>query len=68
MDTLSFFSYYDWNSEMLFNFLTWQRTYDYWTIQFSGYWTNIDNMRPMNSRLVRTVESQGFQFMTIFNY
>ena len=65
MDALSFFSYYDWNSEMLFNFLTWQRTYDYWTIQFSGYWTNIDTM---NSRLVRTVESQGFQFMTIFNY
>ena len=68
MDALSLFSYYDWNSEMLFNFLTWQRTYDYWTIQFSGYWINIDNMRPMNSRLVRTVESQGFQFMTIFNY
>jgi len=68
MDRFSFFSYYNWDSEISFSFLSWQRTYDYWMIQFSGYWTTDTNIAPMAVRSIRTIENRGLQFMTVFNY
>ena len=68
MGRLSFFCYYNWDSEIPFIFLSWQRTYDHWIIQFSGYWASEADTTSMAGEGMRTMGNRGLQFMTIFNY
>ena len=68
MDRLSFFSYYHWDSDIPFHFLSWQRTYDQWGIYISGYQTSEANDTPMVDEGAVAMGNQGIQLMVIFNH
>jgi len=68
MDRLSYFSYYNWDSEMPFHYISWQRTYDRWVIHISGYWTSEIKTAYFASSGSRVLGNQGIQLLVIFNH
>lgn len=68
MDSLSLFSYYIWDTNTQFHFLSWQRAYDNWVIHISGHWTSEAGITPFSGGGSGTIGKQGIQLMVIFNH
>ncbi|MEE8437255.1 MAG: hypothetical protein V3S22_02830 [Candidatus Neomarinimicrobiota bacterium] len=68
IDRLSFFSYYKWDSAVLFSYLSWQRTFDRWVIQISGYWTPETHTILFTGGGSGALGNQAVQLTAIFNH
>ena len=68
VDRLSGILYYDWTNAQWYRMVTWQRTYDDWTLYLQGFW---------NPEIIRLYQNQasnnpfagtGIRFMLVFNH
>ena len=68
LDSLSGIFFYDWKNRDVFNFLSWQRTYDHWQFFIIGFWN------PESGRIIQAAQGnnffggKGFQVMAVLNY
>lgn len=68
LDTLSGIVYYDWKNRDLYNFLSWQRTYDRWGWYVMGFW-NPSRFQIFSTQAGNNFFSgKGFQVMIVFNH
>ena len=67
LDELSAIVYYDWDSEDLFRYAKWTRTYDRWMINLIGFW-NPDIELYDNIGLSSTVLGRGLQIIIAYNH
>jgi len=68
MDQLSYFNFYDWNSDTPFHFFSWQRTYNRWIVHASIFWTSEKNFPAFMGRESETIGNRGIQLMVIFSH
>lgn len=68
LDNISGIIYYDWDNRELYNFFSWQRTYDRWSIYLMAFW-NPESFQIYQMQTEDNLFSgQGIQFMVVFNY
>lgn len=67
MDILSLFSIYSPDSEFLYNYVSWQRTYDNWLVQISAFILTGEEIPSLGSAM-STVGTKGLQLNLIFNH
>jgi hypothetical protein len=68
IDRLSGILFYDWTNAQWYRLMTWQRTYDDWTLYVQGFWNPetirlYQNQGPNNS-----FAGTGLRFMLVFNH
>ena len=67
-DSARLIAHYDWEGSDWYRYLTWQRTYDAWTLNLSGFW-NPDEL-PLERQDDDATEfsGKGLQLMVTFNH
>ncbi len=68
MDRLLYFSYYSWDTDTPFHYISWQRTYNRLIFQLSAYWSPGVNSPSYTGKDNRALGTNGLQFMVIFNH
>ena len=68
MDQLSYFSFYNWNENLPYHYISWQRNYDLWVFHISLFWSRAKNGSTGESQSPANFGRKGIQFMVIFNH
>ena len=67
-DSLSGIIFYSWNAELAYFFLSWQRTYDDWTINLNTFFSSKSDESFSFNQSITDFSSRGIQLMLIFNH
>jgi hypothetical protein len=68
LDRLRAVVFRDWTSGDWYRIVTWQRTYDRWSLYAIGFW-NPDSYRiPSAGRMSDLFAGRGFQIMIVYNH
>ena len=67
-DNLSTMVYYDWNSNGIYSFLNWQRSFDNWVFHLMAYWNPEDYNIPVPGTDTNLYAGKGIQIMIVFNH
>ncbi len=67
-DKLSAVFYYDWNSQSVYNFVNWQKTYNAISIHLMAYWNPVNSSLPNSGLSSGLYGGKGLQLMLVFNY
>lgn len=68
LDNLAYFNYYSWNTDTALHYLSWRRTYDRWTIQCAGYFSEKTLTNIYGNDRSSAQGRRGLQFTIIFNH
>ena len=68
LDQIALYSIYNWNAEMAYHYLSWQRTYDRWVLHTSLFGRTGDAAGGFLNQPLTTVGKFGVQLMVIFNH
>ena len=66
LDNLSMIQYYDWNGN-LYNFLSWNRSYDAFSLNLMAFW-NPEIMMIPGQESMNLFGGKGVQFMLVWNH
>ena len=67
-DAISGMMFYSWDAELAYFFISWQRTYNDWTINLNTFFSS-DSEVPFNlNSSISDFSSRGIQLMLIFNH
>ena len=68
LDSIRGIIYYDWENKDLYNFVSWQRTYDLWSFHVMGFW-NPERFQIYQTQAGNNLfAGQGFQIMAVLNF
>ncbi|MEE8341064.1 MAG: hypothetical protein V3R52_03095 [Candidatus Neomarinimicrobiota bacterium] len=67
-DQLSGILYYNWDTELTYFFISWQRTYDDWTINLNTFFSSNSDESFSFGQSITDFSSRGIQLMLIFNH
>ncbi|MEE9166568.1 MAG: hypothetical protein V3U24_03775, partial [Candidatus Neomarinimicrobiota bacterium] len=68
MDQLSYFSFYDWNDNLPYHYLSWQRNYDSWIFHVSVFGSRANTGSAEEGQSMTSFGRKGIQLMIIFNH
>ncbi len=68
LDNLNAIFYYDWSTENMYRFVSWQRAYDQWSFYLIGYWNPDQFQIYQNQKTQNLFMGKGFQFIIVFNH
>ena len=60
--------FYSWDTELTYYFISWQRTYDDWTINLNTFFSSKSDESISFGQSFYDFSSRGFQLMLIFNH
>lgn len=61
-------AYYDWKTDMWYQFLTWRRTYDNWSFNAALFWNHASSSGSYQTAASAFGMGKGFQLMVVFNH
>jgi len=67
-DTISGMMFYSWDAELAYFFLSWQRTYDDWTINLNTFFSSDSDVPFSLNSSISDFSSRGIQLMLIFDH
>ncbi len=67
-DQLSSILFYSWDTELTYFFISWQRTYDDWTINLNAFFSSKSDETFSFGQSFSNFGSRGIQLMLIFNH
>ena len=67
-DQLSSILFYSWEAELAYLFISWQRTYDDWTINLNTFFSSKSDETFSFGQSFSDFSSRGIQLMLIFNH
>ena len=67
-DQISSILFYSWDDELTYFFISWQRTYDDWTINFNTFFSSKSDASFSFGQSFSDFSSRGIQLMLIFNH
>lgn len=67
-DQLSGILFYSWDAESAYYFISWQRTYDDWTINLNTFFSSKSDVSFSFGQSFSDFSSKGIQLMLIFNH
>lgn len=68
LDNVRGMIYYDWENKDFYRFISWQRTYDRWSIYVMGYWNPERFLIYQTKEQVNLFTGLGIQAMVVFNH
>ena len=67
-DQLSGILFYSWDEELTYYFISWQRTYDNWTINLNTFFSSKSDVSFSLGQSFSDFSSSGIQLMLIFHH
>ncbi|MEE9572108.1 MAG: hypothetical protein V3W20_03570, partial [Candidatus Neomarinimicrobiota bacterium] len=67
-DQFSGIIFHNWDAELTYFFISWQRTYDNWTINLNSFFTSKSDETFSLGQSISDFSSRGIQLMLIFNH
>lgn len=67
-DRVSGILYFNWQKNVFYNFLTWQKQFDNIIVYFMGYWNPVQNDLPDQIGSQNYYSGKGLQVMFVFNH
>ncbi len=67
-DNISGIVFYSWEAELTYYFISWQRTYDDWTINLNTFFSSNSNQTFSLNQSLSDFSSRGIQLMLIYNH
>ena len=67
-DNISGMVFYSWNAELAYFFISWQRTYDDWTINLNTFFSSNSDSTFSFGQSFSDFNNSGIQLMLIFNH
>ena len=67
-DQISSIFFYSWDAELAYIFISWQRTYDNWTINLNTFFSSNSDSSFSFGQSFSDFSSRGIQLMLIFNH
>ena len=67
-DNISGIAFYSWDAELSYFFISWQRTYDDWTINLNTFFSSNSDSRFSFGQSFSGFNNSGFQLILIFNH
>ena len=68
LDNISGMVFYSWDAELAYFFISWQRTYDDWTINLNTFFSSESDSSFSFGQSFSNFNSRGIQLMLIFNH
>ncbi|MFC1784588.1 hypothetical protein ACFL0J_03015 [Candidatus Neomarinimicrobiota bacterium] len=68
LDNISGMVFYSWDAELAYFFISWQRTYDDWTINLNTFFSSESDSSFSFGQSFSNFSSRGIQLMLIFNH
>ena len=65
-DRASLVQFYSWEQNQLYNYLSWQRSYDNWMVNLSAFWNPVSVELFNNQQTV--LAGKGVQIMLVYNH
>jgi hypothetical protein len=67
-DQVSGMLFYNWDAELAYFFISWQRTYDDWTINLNTFFSSNSDKPFSLNQSISDFSNRGIQLMLIFNH
>ncbi len=67
-DNISSMIFYNWDAELAYYYISWQRTYDDWTINLNTFFSSNAAVPFSLNQSISDFSSRGMQLMLIFNH